>query len=169
MKFDIIVCCNSKWVIGNNEDLLYHIKSDLLNFARMTRGGVVIMGRKTFDSLPNGALKDRINIVITSNKDCKFADAITVHSIEEAVALCEKEYRHLDCFVIGGSSIYKQFIDRNLIKRIYMTLVYDETDGDATFPTLDIVDEWKLFFKTLPCAEGDYTYEFRIYQPKPIG
>lgn len=93
-NFKIIACINQKRVLGNEGKLLYHIGNDLANFKRMTVGNVVIMGRKTFESLPNGVpLKDRVNIIITTDEeygvDAKFDNVYIVHSVEDAVELCD--------------------------------------------------------------------------------
>ena len=114
MKFRIIACINKNFALGKDGNLLYHIKGDLANFKRMTTNNVIIMGRKTFESLPNSQpLPNRINIVITSNNDWKidgeYDNLFVVDSIEMAIGFCEAYYSDKECFVIGGESIYTEF------------------------------------------------------------
>ena len=125
-NFKIIACINQKRVLGNEGKLLYHIGNDLANFKRMTVGNVVIMGRKTFESLPNGApLKDRVNIIITADEeygvDAKFDNVYIVHSVEDAIELCDAFFSDKEVFVIGGESIYRQFMEKDLVNEMRLT------------------------------------------------
>lgn len=152
-NFKIIACINQKRVLGNEGKLLYHIGNDLANFKRMTVGNVVIMGRKTFESLPNGTpLKDRVNIIITSNKeygvDAKFDNVYIVHSVEDAIELCDAFFSDKEVFVIGGESIYRQFMEKNLVGEMRLTIVNDNTDGDAVFPEYN-EEDWYVYYKSM--------------------
>ena len=91
-KFNIISCFNNNRVIGNNNDLIYKIKEDLQRFKSITKNNVVIMGRKTFESLPNKPLPNRVNIVITRDKDFNYEGVIVVNSFEEMIDLCYSKY-----------------------------------------------------------------------------
>lgn len=165
-KFNLIVACNLKGVIGNNNRLLYHIKSDLMNFSRITKNSVVLMGRKTYESLPKGALPNRINIVITRNKAYQGENIIVVETIEKAIALCESNFKDKEWFVIGGRQIYKEFLDRDLIETIYMTQIYDSQDGDTLFPLNknDLILNWRLFYESLEQIDDGNKYKFAIYK-----
>jgi len=152
-KFIAIACINQKRVLGNEGKLLYTIKNDLANFKRMTTNNVVIMGRKTYESLPNGEpLKNRINVIITSNEDFgvdeKFDNVYIVHSVKDAVELCDAFFENKEVFVIGGESIYRQFMDDGLISEMRLTLVNDEADGDAFFPEYN-EEEWYVYYKSM--------------------
>ena len=152
-NFKIIACLNRKQALGKDNGLLYHIGNDLRNFRTQTLGNVVIMGRSTFESLPNGKpLKDRINIVITSNHefciDDTFDNVFIVHSINDAVELCNAMFEDKEIFVIGGASIYKQFLDANLIDEMRLTIVNDDADGDVFFPEYD-ENEWYTYYKSM--------------------
>ena len=147
MNFSLIACINYKFALGKNGKLLYHIKSDLMNFKRMTQDNAVIMGRKTFDSLPNGALKNRVNIVITNDRSFKADNVIIVHSVEDAMRICEERYPNLECFVIGGGKIYEEFLIRNVVNTIYLTIVHDDLDGDTHFPIFTQNDSFKEFYE----------------------
>lgn len=107
---NLIVAADSNWGIGKDNKLLVSIPADMKFFRTTTTGKVVIMGRKTLESFPGGLpLKNRVNIVITGNKNYKAKDAIVVHSVEEALKEAEK-YHTEDVYVIGGDSIYKQML-----------------------------------------------------------
>jgi dihydrofolate reductase len=153
-KFKIIACINKNRALGKDGKLLYHIGNDLANFKSSTQyNGVVIMGRKTYESLPNGGpLKGRVNIIITSNEDYgvdpKFENVYIVHSIKDAVELCEAFFSEKELFVIGGESIYRQFMDEGLVDEMRLTIVNDEMDGDVFFPEYN-EDEWYIYYKSM--------------------
>jgi Dihydrofolate reductase len=172
--FKLIVCTNLVGAIGKDNKLLYHIKNDMDNFKRFTDGNTVIMGMNTYLSLPNQKpLKNRTNIVLTSNpKLCteKFGNTSVhfVNSINGAITLM----RHLnikneDVFVIGGSSIYKAFLEENLISEAYITLVEDKTEGDSYFPLNIFSDsKWKNIYESLTQEENNIKFKFMIYKKK---
>ena len=173
-NFKIIACINQKRVLGNEGKLLYHIGNDLANFKRMTVGNVVIMGRKTFESLPNGApLKDRVNIIITADEeygvDAKFDNVYIVHSVEDAVELCDAFFSDKEVFVIGGESIYRQFMEKDLVNEMRLTIVNDDTDGDAVFPEYN-EEDWYVYYKSMAQVsswEGvDKSFYFEILLKK---
>ena len=139
--FEIIVCVNSLGYIGFKNRLMNYLPSDLQNFKRTTNGHVVIMGRKTFESLPKGALPNRVNIVITSDVNFTAKDVIVVHSIEECIELCKTVYSDKIHFVIGGGMIYKEFLDKGLVSVIHMTQTIESKIGDVLFPILNS-NEW---------------------------
>lgn len=173
-NFKIIACINQKRVLGNEGKLLYHIGNDLANFKRMTVGNVVIMGRKTFESLPNGApLKDRVNIIITADEeygvDAKFDNVYIVHSVEDAIELCDAFFSDKEVFVIGGESIYRQFMEKDLVNEMRLTIVTDDTDGDAVFPEYN-EEDWYVYYKSMAQVsswEGvDKSFYFEILLKK---
>ena len=152
-NFKIIACINQKRVLGNDGKLLYHIGNDLANFKRMTVGNVVIMGRKTFESLPNGTpLKDRVNIIVTSDEeygvDAKFDNVYIVHSVEDAIELCDAFFSDKEVFVIGGESIYRQFMEKDLVTEMRLTIVNDDAEGDAVFPEYN-EEDWYVYYKSM--------------------
>lgn len=152
-KFKIIACINQKRVLGNEGKLLYHIGNDMANFKRQTLNSVVIMGRKTFESLPNNEpLKDRVNIIITNNEEygvnAEFKNVYIVHSVKDAVELCDAFFGDKEVFVIGGESIYRQFMEENLVDEMRLTIVNDDADGDAVFPEYN-EDEWYVYYKSM--------------------
>lgn len=172
--FKIITCMNNKNAIGKDNGLLYHIKSDMTNFKSMTIGNVVVMGRKTFESLPNKEpLKDRINIIMTTDENyCVDANdnVYITHSVDETVDLCESMFTDKEWFVIGGGSIYDAFLVKDLVDDIRVTLVDDDSDGDAFFPNVSFDDNWKVYYKsdmqTASINGNDVGYRFLVYKKK---
>lgn len=168
--FKLIACINSKNAIGKDGDLLYHIPSDLRNFKRMTVGNVVIMGKKTFLSLPHSSpLKNRTNVIITHDAEFsieKDDNAYIVHSIEDAVDLCKTLFSDKEWFVIGGASIYKGFIDKNLVDEMRLTMVEDEADGDTFFPTVNN-GEWVSYYESgEQTDDGTVKFKFKVIKKK---
>jgi dihydrofolate reductase len=152
-KFTIIVAIAQNNAIGKNNDLLWHISGDLKRFKQITTGHSVIMGRKTYFSLPNGALPNRRNIVITDcPEDCCPSTEI-VSSIQEAIQIADKEKEN---FIIGGGMIYEQFM--NMADKLYLTIVHKDYDADVFFPKINY-NEWKTISKEEHLEhEPPYTY-----------
>ena len=132
----IVACVNKRLALGKNNGLLYRLPSDLAHFKSLTRGGIVIMGRNTFDSLPIKPLKDRVNIVITKSADFAHEGVVVVHSIDECLSICNSDYSDKPIFVIGGSSIYRQFLAADVVTSMYITEVFDDKAGDVYFPNI---------------------------------
>lgn len=167
MRFKIVACINHALALGNEGKLLFHIASDLQNFKSITLGGVVIMGSKTYESLPRKPLVNRVNIVITRNKNYVAEGCIVVHSIEECIELCERKYYDKDCYVIGGGKIYEEFIMRDLVDTMYITEVNNSDEGDTYFPNVLMnKDKWRIFYQTDTQFDrpSKMNYFFRIYK-----
>ncbi|MEK7567872.1 MAG: dihydrofolate reductase [Patescibacteria group bacterium] len=126
----IAAISKEKRALGKGGALLWHIPDDLKRFKETTLGHPVIMGRKTWESLPPKfrPLPERKNILITRNKDLKAPGAIIVNNIEEAIKKTENE----EVFVIGGGEIYKEALP--LANRLYLTIVEEEKEADTFFP-----------------------------------
>lgn len=157
MNFNLIVAAATNNVIGKDNKLLWRLPNDLRYFKNLTWGLPVIMGRKTFESLP-AALPGRKNIVL-SHKSQDVQQAIFVQSVNDVTLLCN-EMDINEAFVIGGGEVYKLFMP--LAKKIYLTRVHTESEGDAYFPELD-KKQWKLVHSQ-PCVADekhafDYTFE----------
>ena len=164
MELCMIVALDEKNGIGRQNKLLCRLSGDMKNFKELTTGHPVIMGRKTFESLPKGALPNRVNIVLTKDEEKIFDDAISCNSIDEVMNLrviknCEK------CFVIGGAAIYKHFFD--LADKLYVTSIrHTFEDADAFFPEIDI-DNWRINsvsdeFKKK--KKNEFPYFFAVYE-----
>lgn len=146
IKLSSIVAMAKNNVIGKDNTLLWHIPEDFKHFKRTTMGRPMIMGRKTFESLP-GALKGRHHIVITRTPDV-FESSEYIHyrgSIEDALTLgreiAEKEEQD-EIFFIGGGQIYKETMP--ILDRLYLTLIERDYEGDTVFPDVNF-DEWTIF------------------------
>lgn len=135
----LVVAAAENNAIGKNNQLLWHLPNDLKFFKNTTWAGVVIMGRKTFESV-NKPLPGRLNIVVTGNKDWKPEGVLTAGDLKEAVELASQE-NFKKIFIIGGGEIYKQSMP--LADIIYMTRVHTQIDGDTFFPVID-PHEWQL-------------------------
>lgn len=136
-NLSIIVAVAKNGAIGRDNQLLYHLPNDLKHFKELTTGHTIIMGRKTFESLPKGALPNRRNIVLSRQEGLHFENAECYRSLEDALMQCD--YTE-DIYIIGGAELYKQTI--GLASRIHLTLIDDTPqDADAFFPTLN-QEEW---------------------------
>ncbi|MBD8346804.1 dihydrofolate reductase [Dysgonomonas sp. HGC4] len=129
----IIVAIDEKNAIGKDNQLLCHLPNDLKYFKSVTQGHTVIMGRNTYESLPNGALPNRRNIVLSRNKDLQLDRCEMSSSLEDAIALCDSE---TEVFIIGGATVYAKAID--LADKLYITYIHHQFEGtDAFFPKVD--------------------------------
>lgn len=151
--FKIICCVNNKFYIGKDNKLLYHIKDDMDNFKKITTGNVVIMGRNTFESLPNKKpLPNRINIIITSDKNYYInsnENAYIASSIEDAIDLCKSLFNDKKWYIIGGASIYKQFLSLNMVDEMLLTIVDDNTEGDTKVDFFkDAINNWTTDYES---------------------
>ena len=137
----LIVAVDKNWAIGKNNKLMWSIPADMKFFRETTQRNVVIMGRKTLESFPQGQpLKNRVNIVISRKPDYQVKGAVVVHSVEEAVE--ESKKYEGEVFVIGGESIYRAMLpycDTALVTKIDHAF-----DADTYFPSLDQDDEWQM-------------------------
>ena len=168
--FKIIACINQKRVIGKDGKLLYHISNDLSNFKSMTLGNVVIMGRKTFESLPDSKpLPGRINIILTNNVEYSVEpndNVFITHSLQDTVELCQALFPDKEWFVIGGGNIYSQFMDNKLVDEMRLTIVNDDKDGDTLFPEFS-KDEWVTYYESLNMHPTDYaSFIFQVLKKK---
>ncbi len=123
-------------VIGKNNELLWHIPDDLKHFKALTLGHPVIMGRKTFESLPPKVrpLPGRTNIVVTRDSSWSYEGVLPAASIESALAQA-REIDNEEIFIGGGTQIYAQALPH--VDRLYLTLIDDEKEGDAYFPAYE--------------------------------
>lgn len=157
----IIVAIAENGAIGLNNQLIYHISADMKRFKALTTGNTVIMGRKTFLSLPKGALPNRRNIVLSRNPDNTFPGTEAFTSIEEALAHCNDDE---NIYIIGGAEIYRQAFP--IADELNITLVHDTPPlADTFFPDISN-KEWKeVSREDLPPEEKTpYPYSFITYQ-----
>lgn len=153
----IIVAIAENGAIGYKNELLYRISADLKRFKALTTGHTVMMGRKTFLSLPKGALPNRRNIVLTRDANAQFPGTETFVSIEDALAAVGADEQ---VFVIGGAEIYRQTMP--IADRLEVTLVHDvPANADAYFP--EISDEWRVVAQEDFAPEDTPAYSFITY------
>ena len=158
---NLIVAVDRNWAIGKDNKLLVSIPDDMKFFRETTSGKVVVMGRKTLESFPNGKpLKNRVNIVLTRDNNYQVKDAIVVHSKEELNAELTK-YNSDDIFIIGGESIYRMMLDE--CDRAFVTYVDYAYDADTYFPNLDDNSKWKLAEESEEQTYYDIEFYFRTY------
>lgn len=138
-NLSIIVACAQNMAIGKDNDLLWHISDDLKRFKALTSGHTVIMGRRTFESLPKKPLPKRRNIVLTHDPEFHYDIPLgssgtlqVAHSIAEVMKMVEDEE---ETFIIGGATIYKAFLP--WVKNLYLTWVYRDFEADVYFPVID--------------------------------
>lgn len=159
---NIIVAIDNNYGIGKNNDLLISIPEDMKFFRKMTTDSVVIMGKKTLESFPNSKpLKNRINIVITTDTNYNVEDAIVVHSINDAITEAKKYEKEI--FTIGGASIYKQFID--IVNTLYITKIYKNFNAEVFFPEID-ENKWLITPLSDIQYYNDIPYQFFKYERK---
>lgn len=155
----IIVAVSDDWGIGRNNDLLWNIPDDLKRFKALTMGKMIIMGKKTWESLPRRPLPGRTNVVITDVPEEVIENAVMAYSIQDAADKCKKED---EAFIIGGGSIYRQFMP--LADRLYITHVHRTTPADIYFPEID-KKIWKVVHKEeYPEKENAPAYTYIIYE-----
>lgn len=161
---NIIVAVDKNWGIGCNNKLLVSIPSDMKFFRETTTDKVVVMGRKTLESFPQGMpLKNRTNIVLTSDKTYKAGDAIVVHTKEELLEELRK-YNSEDIYVIGGESIYRMLLPYCDVAHI--TKIDHAYQADTYFPDLDKEADWEMTGITEEQTYFDLEYYFAKYEKK---
>lgn len=159
---NLIVAVDKNWAIGLKGDLLVSIPQDMKFFRETTKGKVVAMGRKTLESFPNGLpLKNRVNVVLTSDKNYKVKDAVIVHTVDEMVAELKK-YNEEDIFVIGGETVYRQLLP--YCRKAYITKINHAYHADTHFPNLDKDSEWEMTGISDEQTYFDLEYVFTIYE-----
>jgi dihydrofolate reductase len=161
---NLIACVDNNWAIGKNNQLLVHIPADMKFFRETTTGKVVVMGRKTLESFPNGQpLKNRTNIVLTTDRSYRAGDAVIVYDLEELQKELEK-YPSEDIYIIGGESIYRQLLDE--CDTAHITKVDYEYSADAYFPNLEEMPGWQITGDSEEQTYFDLIYHFLKYEKR---
>lgn len=159
---NLIVNVDKNWAIGKGNKLLVSIPQDMKFFRETTTGKVVVMGRKTLESFPGGQpLKNRTNIVLTSDKNYKASGAVLVHNMEELMEELKK-YNQEEIYVIGGESIYRSLLP--YCSRAYVTKTEHAYDADTWFPNLDVDPDWKMTKISDEQTYFDLEYYFTVYE-----
>ncbi|NLG03458.1 MAG: dihydrofolate reductase [Clostridia bacterium] len=159
---NLIAAVDKNWAIGKDNQLLVRIPNDQKMFREETTGKVVVLGRKTLETFPNGLpLKNRTNIILSRNKDYKVKDAIVVHSLEELLEELKK-YRSEDIYIIGGGSIYEMMLP--YCDTAHITKLNYEYEADTYFPNLDQMPEWRVTADSEEQTYFDIEYVFTKYE-----
>ena len=162
-----VVAVDSNYGIGSNNELLVHIPEDMKHFKEITTGGTVVVGRKTYDSLPKKPLPNRTNIIITSKAD-------TPETIDNDVLISNMEYikvwltddklisENNGIYVIGGGMIYKDLLP--FCERVYITkILYAYNNVDTYFPNIDNMPEWEMTSASEIKEHNGVQYQFCVY------
>ena len=153
----IIAAVSENNVIGKDNKLIWHLSDDLKHFKELTKGHNVIMGRKTFESMPK-ALPNRTNVIITRNRNYTADNAIVVQSLDDALKISKKDSQP---FIIGGGEIYSQLIDS--CDELLVTKIHREIHGDAYFPLIDL-SVWVLVDQSEKLNENDIEFSYLTYR-----
>ena len=154
-KVTLIAAIDENGVLGKDNQLIWHLPEDLKRFKRLTTGHSIIMGRKTFESLPK-ALPNRHNIVVTRNQNYSKEEVTVCHSLEAAIGFTKDDDQP---FIIGGGEIYKQAI--GLADVIELTRIHSQFEGDVFFPKIDS-KKWTVK-KEERMSHPDFEYSFFTY------
>lgn len=161
---NIIAAVDNNWAIGFRGQLLVSIPNDQRHFREETTGKVVVLGRKTLQTFPQGQpLKNRINIILSNDKTYQVKDAIVVHSVEELLEKLKK-YPSEDIYFIGGESIYRQMLP--YCDTAHITKIDHEYQADTYFPNLDKDAEWEITADSDELTYFDIPYTFVKYERK---
>ncbi|MCI6677069.1 MAG: dihydrofolate reductase [Clostridiales bacterium] len=160
----MIVAADKNWAIGYRGKLLVQIPADMELFRRETVGKVVVMGRKTLESLPGGQpLAKRTNIVLTTQKNYHPKGVIVVQNMEEARQMLE-QYRSDDVYIIGGGHVYEQFLP--FVDTVHVTKIDYAYQADVYFPNLDQDEKWVMEEESEEQTYFDLEYYFQKYVRK---
>ena len=161
---NLIVAADSRWGIGKNGGLLADLPTDMKYFREHTRDKVVVMGRKTLESLPGKkGLPKRVNFVLTSNPDFEAERCTVVHS-EDELWEAVSEYEPDDVFLIGGATLYNRFY--KYCDKLYVTKIDADLGADTFIVDFDGDSDFEIISESEPVTENGLTYRFVIYKKK---
>lgn len=163
MKISLIAAMTKNRVIGKDNDLPWKLPDDMKYFQQTTKGHVVIMGRKNYDSLPPSfkPLPNRTNVILTRQKGYKANECVVYDNLEDALEFAKGKDEQ-EVFVIGGGQVYKEAITKG--DRIYLTEIQTEIDGDVFFPAMDA--SWKAVSRKHHPTDDrhKYAFDFVVYE-----
>ncbi len=160
----MIVAVDENWGIGKDGDMLQPISKDLKFFRQTTTGNVIVIGRKTLESFPNKKpLPNRVNVVLTNNKDYPAEGIVLCHELENLAEVLQP-YADKEIFVAGGGTIYKQLLPQ--CDTAYVTKIYHSYPADTVFPNLDADPEWELTEEGEVQEENGVRFSFNTYKRK---
>ena len=161
---NIIVAVNSDWGIGYNNTQTIVIPDDRRNFHKLTNGGIVVAGRKTFEDFGR-PLSNRKNIILTHDRKFKVSGAVAAHSLDEALAIISDEDTD-KVFVIGGGSVYEQFL--HMCSFAHITKIESSPQSDTYFPNIDESADWSLESNGGPRVYCGIRYSFSRYKNNAV-
>jgi dihydrofolate reductase len=158
-QISIIVAIAQNNAIGKDNDLLWHLSGDLKRFKELTTGHTIVMGKRTFESLPVRPLPNRKSIVITDVEGEQIPGCVMAYSIEDAIAKFDNTDEN---FIIGGGSVYRQFMP--IADKLYLTVVHKDFEADTFYPEINF-DEWQAIEKqeNIFDEKSGLTYSYIIY------
>ena len=157
-----IVAVDENFGIGFNGDLLEHIPEDLKHFKELTSGHNVVMGRKTWDSLPKKPLPNRHNLVITKDPSIyELTNEVWFYTLRQIEVLMLKN-KNVNYFVIGGGQIYEKLLP--ICDKVYLTkIMVSHGNVDTYFPNIELMDNWKCIEQSEIKQYNDISYQFKTY------
>lgn len=159
---NLIVSVDKNWAIGYQNKLLVRIPNDMKNFRHLTTDNVIVMGRKTLESFPQGQpLANRTNIVLTKNRDYQVKGAVVVHSLEELTEEL-KQYEDKEVYVVGGESVYRQLLP--YCSKAVITKIDETYEADTYFPNLDREEGWQITEESEEQTYFDICYTYVTYE-----
>lgn len=161
----LIVAKGANDVIGKDNDLIWHLPADMRFFTQTTKGHIVIMGRRNWDSIPlkYRPLSDRVNVVITRNAAFKDPGCAVFHSIEAALHHYQQAGSSQDIFIIGGGQIYNHALENDLVDEMLVTHIDQDFEGDTWFPVIDASKWQKTQVMSHPKDEKN-AYSFTVFK-----
>lgn len=161
MEASIIVAFDQQRGIGKNNDLMWHLPADMKFFKETTRGAVVVMGRKNYESIPEKfrPLPQRENVILTRNEEYKAPGAQVFTDFNVLKEAYSGEDRKV--FIIGGGEIYKMALDAGVVKEMFITHVNASFDADTFFPDFDLKD-WKVSTIQEQAKDEKHKYSFKV-------
>lgn len=161
---NMIVAVDERWAIGNKNKLLVSIPNDQKHFREETTGKVIVLGRKTLETFPQGMpLANRTNIVLSADKKFTVKGAEVVHSVEELLETL-KQYPEDSIYIVGGESVYRQMLPYCDV--VHVTKIDRRYEADSFFPNLDEDDQWEITADSDEQYYFDITYTFYEYRRK---
>ena len=154
MNLTTIAAIAQNGIIGNNNDLIWHLPNDLKHFKTLTKGHTIIMGRKTWESIGARPLPNRTHVVITRNFEYEAEGAEVVTTIDEALEIARDDSQP---FIVGGAEIYN--LAMPFVKRMEITIVHHDFDGDTSFPEFDL-SQWKETWSERHEIDEKHEYAF---------
>ena len=160
-----ILNCDKEYGIGKKNGLLFELKEDMRYFRKTTLNHVVAMGENTLLSFPNQKpLKNRTNIVLSSDFTHNYEDVINVHDFQQFLNVVDNYSKREDVYIIGGASMYRQMLP--YVDYIYLTKVDAVGHAEVFFVNIDEDENFEVVSESEPVQDGDYTIKFVVYKNK---